>query len=222
MEFQLPWNDQEYVCFSQDNVRKAHGFGTMRTLDEIQSDSSRRATSSVPSGALLTRRVALTDLLHHATKQRNGGNRRLEAQQQPRKRRRFSDRFKPIARAVKPRVSVAMTPSINPPFDQLEKSALVFLAVSIPRINALRGYIIENKSRPIFPIWTSWVSSTKYMANRIWCFRFLTNTSKRRANVQSKPGKITAQESSSAIALPPRRRTDLVARRRRSSLPCVI
>ncbi len=113
-------------------------------------------------------------------------------------------------------------PSINPPFDQPVKSALVFSAFSIPRINALRGYVIENKSRPIFPIWTSWVSSTKYMANRIWCFRFLTNTSKRRANVQSKPGKITAQESSSAIALPPRRRTDLVARRRRSSLPCVI
>ena len=46
-------------------------------------------------------------------------------------------------------------PSINPPFDQPVKSALVFSAFSIPRINALRSYVIENKSRPIFPSWTS-------------------------------------------------------------------
>ena len=46
-------------------------------------------------------------------------------------------------------------PSINPPFDQPVKSALVFSAFSIPRINALRGYVVENKSRPIFPSWTS-------------------------------------------------------------------
>jgi hypothetical protein len=49
----------------------------------------------------------------------------------------------------------ASEPSINPPFDQPEKSALVFLAFSLPRINALRGYVIENKSRSIFPSWTS-------------------------------------------------------------------
>ena len=48
-------------------------------------------------------------------------------------------------------------PSINPPFDQPVKSALVFSAFSIPRINALRGYVVENKSRPIFPSWTPWV-----------------------------------------------------------------
>ena len=47
------------------------------------------------------------------------------------------------------------TPSINPPFDQPVKSALVFSAFSMPRINALRGYVIENKLRPIFPSWTS-------------------------------------------------------------------
>ena len=51
----------------------------------------------------------------------------------------------------------ASEPSINPPFHQPQKSAHVFLAFSIPRINALRGYVIENKSRPIFPSWTSWV-----------------------------------------------------------------
>jgi hypothetical protein len=44
----------------------------------------------------------------------------------------------------------SITPSINPPFDQPVKSALVFSAFSMPRINALRGYVIENKLRPIF------------------------------------------------------------------------
>jgi hypothetical protein len=39
----------------------------------------------------------------------------------------------------------------HPPLTLHYPSTVDLLAFSIPRINALRGYVIENKSRPIFP-----------------------------------------------------------------------
>jgi hypothetical protein len=74
------------------------------------------------------------------------------------------------AKQVRTRVAV-FTPSVNPPFDQLEKSVPVFLAFSIPRINALRGYVIENTSRLIFPSWTSPVRNRSPAP----CFQTLTD-----------------------------------------------
>ena len=51
--------------------------------------------------------------------------------------------------------SGGFAPSINPPFAGLRKWDSVLLAFSIPRINAVRSYVTENKTWSIFPSWTS-------------------------------------------------------------------
>jgi hypothetical protein len=44
--------------------------------------------------------------------------------------------------------------SKNPPYAHQPKRTLVLLAFFMPRINAMRSYVTENKTLPIFPSWT--------------------------------------------------------------------
>ncbi len=50
-------------------------------------------------------------------------------------------------------------PSKNPALTHRPKRTLVLLAFSVPRINAMRSHVTENKTLPIFPSWTSWVGA---------------------------------------------------------------